>query len=210
MTNRMSGTNGPTWTMQDAAEYQLEYEEQDRKCKVESALRAAIDKRWRDIGVPVEEIKLSIRLRRRGAAKAEAFIANFARASAANGLVQGPQLNVFNATEEFPESIRQMGRVAKANDEGYLAGRGGLGRDANRYQDGSEESQGWIKWWQIGLRAQEHITGARGTVAQANKAQPKARGRPPKTVKALAAPEENVVPLKRPRGRPRKQPQTAA
>src|SRR6185503_17542293 len=136
----MSGTNGPTWTMQDAADYQLEYEEQDRKCKVESAMRAAIDKRWRDIGVPVEEIKLSIRLRRRGAAKAEIFIANFARASAANGLVLGPQLNVFDANEEFPEAIRKMGRVAKANDEGYLAGRGGLGKDANQYEDGSEES----------------------------------------------------------------------
>jgi len=206
----MSGTNGPTWTMQDAADYQLEYEEQDRKCKVENAMRAAIDKRWRDIGVPVEEIKLSIRLRRRGAAKAEIFIANFARASAANGLVLGPQLNVFDANEEFPEAIRKMGRVAKANDEGYLAGRGGLGKDANQYEDGSEESQGWVKWWQIGVRAQEHINGRRGEQVQANKAQPKARGRPQKAIKALAAPDENVVPMKRPRGRPRKQPQTAA
>jgi len=196
--------------MQDAADYQLEYEEQDRKCKVESAMRAAIDKRWRDIGVPVEEIKLSIRLRRRGAAKAEIFIANFARASAANGLVLGPQLNVFDANEEFPEAIRKMGRVAKANDEGYLAGRGGLGKDANQYEDGSEESQGWVKWWQIGVRAQEHINGRRGEQVQANKAQPKARGRPQKAIKALAAPDENVVPMKRPRGRPRKQPQTAA
>jgi len=206
----MSGTNGPTWTIQDAADYQLEYEEQDRKCKVENAMRAAIDKRWRDIGVPVEEIKLSIRLRRRGAAKAEIFIANFARASAANGLVLGPQLNVFDANEEFPEAIRKMGRVAKANDEGYLAGRGGLGKDANQYEDGSEESQGWVKWWQIGVRAQEHINGRRGEQVQANKAQPKARGRPPKAIRALAAPDENVVPMKRPRGRPRKQPQTAA
>jgi len=206
----MSGTNGPTWTIQDAADYQLEYEEQDRKCKVENAMRAAIDKRWRDIGVPVEEIKLSIRLRRRGAAKAEIFIANFARASAANGLVLGPQLNVFDANEEFPEAIRKMGRVAKANDEGYLAGRGGLGKDANQYEDGSEESQGWVKWWQIGVRAQEHINGRRGEQVQANKAQPKARGRPQKAIKALAAPDENVVPMKRPRGRPRKQPQTAA
>jgi len=196
--------------MQDAADYQLEYEEQDRKCKVENAMRAAIDKRWRDIGVPVEEIKLSIRLRRRGAAKAEIFIANFARASAANGLVLGPQLNVFDANEEFPEAIRKMGRVAKANDEGYLAGRGGLGKDANQYEDGSEESQGWVKWWQIGVRAQEHINGRRGEQVQANKAQPKARGRPQKAIKALAAPDENVVPMKRPRGRPRKQPQTAA
>lgn len=203
----MSGTNGPTWTMQDAADYQLEYEEQDRKCKVENALRSAIDKRWRDIGVPVEEIKLSIRLRRRGTDKAETFIANFARASVANGLVLGPQLNVFNAAEEFPEAIRKMGRVAKANDEGFLAGRGGLGKDANQYEEGSEESQGWVKWWQIGVRAQEHINGRRGEQVQANKAQPKARGRPPK---ALVAPEENVVPLKRPRGRPRKHPQTAA
>ena len=206
----MSGTNGPTWTIQDAADYQLEFEEQDRKCKVENAMRAAIDKRWRDIGVPVEEIKLSIRLRRRGAAKAEIFIANFARASAANGLVLGPQLNVFDANEEFPEAIRKMGRVAKANDEGYLAGRGGLGKDANQYEDGSEESQGWVKWWQIGVRAQEHINGRRGEQVQANKAQPKARGRPQKAIKALAAPDENVVPMKRPRGRPRKQPQTAA
>lgn len=199
----MSGTNGPTWTMQDAADFQIEFEEQDRKCKVENKLRAAIERRWRDVGVPVEEIKLSIRLRRRGAAKAEAFIANFARASAANGLVQGPQLNVFNATEEFPESIRQMGRVAKANDEGYLAGSGGLGKDANRYEDGSEESQGWLKWWQIGVKAQEHINGRRGEQVQASKQQPKARGRPPKAVKALPAPEQNVVPMKR-RGRPPK------
>jgi len=206
----MSGTNGPTWTIQDAADYQLEFEEQDRKCKVENALRSAIDKKWREIGVPVEEIKLSIRLRRRGTDKAEAFIANFARASAANGLVLGPQLNVFNGTEEFPEAIRKMGRVAKANDEGFLAGRGGLGKDANQYEEGSEESQGWIKWWQIGVRAQEHINGRRGEQAQASKAQPKARGRPPKAVNALAAPEQNVVPMKRPRGRPRKQPQTAA
>jgi DNA-binding transcriptional MerR regulator len=219
----MEATNGPHYTMEDALNYQREWEEQDRRCKVEGALRTAIDRRARDMGLPVEEIKLSIRLRRRGSAMAEMFVAQFMRQCAANGFVPGPQLNAFSNSAEYQptDEIRQMAKVAQAEDEGFIAGRGGLGKDANPYEVGSEESQAWAKWWGRGVAAQEHIMRGRGEQARPTGEQPQARRRPrepseppaPAEPRALPAPEpsldqpemaadDNVVPMKRGRGRP--------
>jgi hypothetical protein len=213
----MSGSNGPMWTMNDWFDYQNAWDEQKRKCDIEGAVLRSIDKRAKDSGLPIELRPIANRLRRRGSAEAELFVGQLLRISAANGVIQGPQLNAFAAAHYTPtDEIRQMANVAAAEDEGFRAGRGGLAKDANPYPVGSEESLAWVKWHGRGVAAQEHIMGARGTLAQASKEQPKARQRrkipalpPPGEIKRRGRPPKPNGPtgevVRRKPGRPRKQ-----
>jgi ribosome modulation factor len=207
------GVYVPNWSTNDVLIYQRERAEQERKVHTEQAALRNIDKRAKDSGLPVEVIKAVIKLRKRDKTEAEVWINQFLRIGAANGIV-GPQLNIFGQEGFEPtDEQQQMVNLATAEDRGFQAGRGGMGKDANPYQPGTEESQAWVKWWANGVAAFKHANGGVAPAA-ADKEQPRARQRKMAEVKAIAAPlpevgapvsePEAAKPKKRGPGRPPK------
>lgn len=209
----------PNWSMNDVLAYQRERAEQKRRCDVENGLLRNIDKRAKEQGLPVEVIRAVDRVRKREKPEAEVYLKQFLRISTANGIVAGPQLNLWTQEGYTPtDEEAELAAENKASDEGFKAGRGGLPKDANRYAPGTAASQAWVKWWARGVEAEKHITGGRSVVA--SREQPKARQRaqPPKKAapRLLPAPaqppqtlhRDNVVPIPKPvakrgRGRPK-------
>lgn len=202
----------PNWNMNEVLSYQRERAEQKRICDLEVARLRNIDKRAKEAGLPIEVIRAVDKIRKREKPEAEVYLNQFLRITAANGIVAGPQLNMWAVDGYTPtDDEKNLAEVAKAEDAGYSAGRGGQPKDSNPYQMGTEPSAAWVKWWGRGVDAQKQLTGGRSVVA--SREQPAARKRAQKPAqaprKALPAPDKplaggNVVPLlKRGRGRPK-------
>jgi len=189
----------PNWNMNDVLACQRERAEQKRRVDTEKEALRAIDKKWKGAGLPVDVIRAVERVAKKDSP--EHWVGQFLQISSVYGVL-GPQLNIFGTQGYEPTNEqKQAVALARAEDEGFVAGRGGLGKDSNPYEPGSELSQAWVKWWQRGVAAAEYVSGV--APAAANKAQPNARQRRTVEVKALAAPEPTAEPPKR-RGRPPK------
>jgi DNA-binding transcriptional MerR regulator len=195
----------PNW-MNDAIACMRERNEQKRRVETEQAALRAIDKRWKEAGLPLDVIKAVDKLRKRQKPEAEHWIGQFLQVSSVCGIL-GPQLNIFGAEGYEPtDEQKHAVDIAHAEDEGFLAGRDGLGKDANPHEPGSEKSQAWVKWWGRGVEAAKFVNGGVAP-SPANRSQPKARQRRAVEVKALEAPEpspESTPETPKRRGRPPK------
>lgn len=196
----------PNWSGIDVVNYLREVDAQERRVQTEQAARRNIDKRAKDSGLPIEVIRTIRKLRKRDPAEAQVWVSQFLRIGALTGIVAGP---LFAAQPYYAPSDEEchVVDIGRAEEAGFQAGRGGLSKDDNPYQPGTEESQIWVKWWNNGVAAFKYANG--GTApTPADKAQPKGRQRRTVEVKAIPAPEaleiQEVAPEAPVQARPRK------
>lgn len=117
--------------------------------------------------------------------------------------------NLADMDVSVSESVKRTSMNGEAEDRGWEEGHGGIPLEDNPYPPDSEQASRWAKEWSRGTAAKQLELSFGGKAASARKELPKAR-RERKSV-PVASPQTNGhsdvgVPVKRPRGRPRKHP----
>jgi hypothetical protein len=164
-------------------------------------LYSAFLKRAKNSGIPTKAGLIVQGLAKKGEDKAREFVADFVRFAAIAGYLSSEQLQQLALFDHsLPESALRERKLEIAAEAGWRAGLDGLPESDNQYSEGSEEAVVWQKWRLRGFDTREKADGEAGTQAVAHRAQPKGR----RIKVAPVINPETGLPVKRPRGRPRK------